>query len=319
MAVPYDYYRIFYYVAQHGSFTRAAEALGNNQPNITRCMNSLEQDLGCRLFVRTNHGVSLTPEGQRLYSRAAIAFEQLYLGENEIREDCSLETGSISIAASETALHLLLLDRLDAFHRRYPGVRLRITNDSTPRAMEALLHGQADCAVVTTPVRVKKPLRETSLLSFRELLLCGPDFRRLAAEARWLRDVEPCPFVCLGSGTSTFSFYQQLFLKHGLTFHVDMEAATMDQVLPMVQHNLGIGFYPEPMAAAALENGSVTPVRLAETVPERSVSLIEDLARPQSVAMKAMRKMLLTPEEPFSRQPHPGDAACPPPHVQAEP
>ena len=301
MAVPYDYYRIFYYVAQHKSFTKAAEALGNNQPNITRCMNNLEQDLECKLFVRTNHGVSLTPEGERLYSRAAVAVEQLRLGENEIRADCSLEAGSISIAASETALHLLLLNRLDAFHRRYPGVHLRITNDSTPRAMEALLHGQVDCAVVTTPVKVKKPLRETPLLSFREILLCGPDFRYLAAEPRRLRDVEPCPFVCLGSGTSTFSFYQRLFLKHDLAFHVDMEAATMDQVLPMVQHNLGIGFYPEPMTAAALESGSVTPVRLTVPVPERSVSLIEDLARPQSVAMKALKKMLLAPEEPCSK------------------
>ena len=301
MAVPYDYYRIFYYVAQHKSFTRAAEALGNNQPNITRCMNNLEQDLGCKLFVRTNHGVSLTPEGERLYSRAAVAVEQLRLGENEIRADCGLEAGSISIAASETALHLLLLDRLDAFHRRYPGVHLRITNDSTPRAMEALLHGQVDCAVVTTPVRVKKPLRETPLLSFREILLCGPDFRYLAAEPRRLRDVEPCPFVCLGSGTSTFSFYQRLFLRHDLAFHVDMEAATMDQVLPMVQHNLGIGFYPEPMAAAALADRSVTPVHLSVQVPERSVSLIEDLSRPQSVAMKALKKMLLAPEEPCSK------------------
>ena len=85
MAVPYDYYRIFYYVAQHKSFTRAAEVLGNNQPNITRCMNNLEQDLGCKLFIRTNRGISLTPEGVRLYGRAAVAFEQLRLGENEIR------------------------------------------------------------------------------------------------------------------------------------------------------------------------------------------------------------------------------------------
>ena len=107
--------------------------------------------------------------------------------------------------------------------------------------------------MVTTPVRVKKPLREATRLSFWEILICAPDFRYLTAETRQFRDVESCPFVCLGSGTSTFSFYQQLFLKHGLTFHVDMEAATMDQVLPMVQHNLGIGFYPEPMAAAALD------------------------------------------------------------------
>ena len=232
MAVPYDYYRIFYYVAQCKSFTRAAEVLGNNQPNITRCMNNLEQDLGCKLFIRTNRGISLTPE--RL---------PLRLGESEIRRDCSLETGSSSIAASETTLHLLLLDRLAAFHRAYPGVHLRITNDSTPRAAEALLRGQVDCAVVTTPFQVKKPLHETTLLSFREILLCGSVFYHLAAEMRRLQDVESCPFVCLGTGTSTFSFYQKLFFKHDLTFHVDMEAATMDQVLPMVQHNLGIGFY----------------------------------------------------------------------------
>ena len=211
MAVPYDYYRIFYYVAQHKSFTRAAEALGNNQPNITRCMNNLEQDLGCKLFVRTNHGVSLTPEGERLYSRAAIAFEQLQLGENEIRADCSLEAGSISIAASETALHLLLLDRLDAFHRRYPGVHLRITNDSTPRAMEALLHGQVDCAVVTTPVRVKKPLRETPLLSFGKFCSAARTSviwrRSPGGSGTW----SPAPLCALAAAPAPFPFTSGCF------------------------------------------------------------------------------------------------------------
>ena len=298
MSVPYDYYRIFYYVAQCRSFTRAAEALGNNQPNVTRCMNNLEQDLGCRLLVRTNHGVSLTPEGERLYVRAAAAFEQLRLGEDEIRGDCSLETGSISIAASETALHLMLLGRLSVFHRRYPGVRMRFTNDSTPRAVESLRRGEVDLAVVTSPVRLKKPLRQTALVSFREILICGSDFRYLSSETRRLQEVELCPFVCLGSGTSTFEFYQRLFLTHDLAFHVDMEAATMDQVLPMVRSNLGIGFYPEPMAAPAIAEGSVSQIRLAEQVPERTVSLVEDASRPQSVAMRALKQLLSPAERP---------------------
>ena len=163
--------------------------------------------------------------------------------------------------------------------------------------MEALLRGQVDCAVVTTPCPAKKSLRETPLVPFPEILICGPAFADLAAKTRRLRDVEPCPFVCMGSGTSTFSFYQRLFLKHDLTFHVDMEAATMDQVLPMVQHDLGIGFFPEPMAAAALADGSVTRIRLTESVPQRAVSLVEDLSRPQSVAMKALKKLLLAPAD----------------------
>ena len=65
--ISYDYYRIFYYVAQYKSFTKAAEMLDNNQPNITRCMNNLESEIGCKLFVRSNRGITLTPEGERLY------------------------------------------------------------------------------------------------------------------------------------------------------------------------------------------------------------------------------------------------------------
>lgn len=78
-----------------------------------------------------------------------------------------------------------------------------------------------------------------------------------------------------------------------------MEAATMDQVLPMVQHNLGIGFYPEPMAASFIVSGDVSQIRLVEPVPERSVSLIEDATRPQSVAMKALKKLLCADPEQF--------------------
>ena len=67
----------------------------------------------------------------------------------------------------------------------------------------------------------------------------------------------------------------------------------MDQVLPMVQHNLGIGFYPKPMAFSAIAAGHVTQIHLVEPVPGRSVSLVEDTSHPQSIAMKALKKMLL--------------------------
>ena len=91
--ITYDYYRIFYYVAQYKSFTKAARALHNNQPNITRCMNNLEQELKCTLFLRSNKGIALTPEGRQLYEHVALAFEQLSIGEEEIRQNGELEPG----------------------------------------------------------------------------------------------------------------------------------------------------------------------------------------------------------------------------------
>lgn len=61
--MPFDYYRIFYYVAKYKSFSKAAKFLHNNQPNITRCMNIMESELGCTLFIRSHRGIKLTPEG----------------------------------------------------------------------------------------------------------------------------------------------------------------------------------------------------------------------------------------------------------------
>ena len=292
MPVTYDYYRIFYHVVQCRSFTRAAEALHNNQPNITRCMNNLEQELGCKLFVRSNRGISLTPEGKRLYRRVSVAFEQLQLGEDEIRRDCSLDTGTISIAASENPMHLLLLEKLSGFHHSYPGVKLRIMNASSPQAVVALQRGQVDCAVITTPASQTPSLRVTPLVSFRDVLLCGTEYRALAERPRRLRELANCSFICLGSGTSTYDFYQRLFTRHKLPFRVDLEAATTTQVLSMVRYNLGVAFYPETMAQAALTRGEVLHVPLIEPIAERTVCLVEDAVHPQSVAMKALRRHL---------------------------
>ena len=63
--ITYDYYRIFYFVAQYHSFTKAAEILKNNQPNITRCMNNLESELGCKLFIRSQYHGAIVFIGRR--------------------------------------------------------------------------------------------------------------------------------------------------------------------------------------------------------------------------------------------------------------
>lgn len=182
-----DYYRIFYYVAQYKSFSKAAEVMGNNQPNITRCMNILENELGCKLFIRSNRGVQLTVEGERLHNHVSIAMEQLVAGENELLKEKGLESGLVNIGASETALRLILLTELESFHHQYPHVKLRISNHSTPQAIQALENGLVDFAVITTPIALKKPLQRIPLFSFREILLGGPEFADIASTPHHLQ------------------------------------------------------------------------------------------------------------------------------------
>ena len=103
MYVDWEYYKIFYYVAKYQNFTRAARVLGNNQPNITHAMNRLESQLNCVLFIRSNRGVTLTPEGELLYSRIASAAVQIQDAEEELSATATLEHGAISISTTETA------------------------------------------------------------------------------------------------------------------------------------------------------------------------------------------------------------------------
>ena len=81
MYISYEYYRIFYHVARCGNLTKAAEALQNSQPNLTRAIRNLEAEIGCPLFSRTNRGMILTPEGEGLYRHIKIACTEIEAGE----------------------------------------------------------------------------------------------------------------------------------------------------------------------------------------------------------------------------------------------
>ena len=293
MNVTFEYYRIFYYVAKYGNFTKAAHALNSSQQNVTRAMNCLEHEVNCTLFVRTNRGVFLTPEGERLYTRVSAAMVQLQMAEEELTDSIALEHGSISLGASEIALNIYLLDRLRKFHMTYPGVRLKICNDSTPQAIHSVRNGEIDFAVVTSPMNLDDPLREIRLQGFQEILVGGKSFAGLADKKLSFEDLKEYPFICLGMDTTTYHFYYQLFLSYGVELVPDTEAATTDQVLPLVKSELGLAFLPEIMTRDAIQKQEIVQIQLKHEIPMRYISMVYDEKRPMNVAAQRFKKILL--------------------------
>ena len=84
MSISYDYYKIFYYVATYRSFNKAAAVLSNSQPNISRSISILESQLGCKLFNRSQKGVTLTVAGEELFIQVEAAFKHLSAGEDRV-------------------------------------------------------------------------------------------------------------------------------------------------------------------------------------------------------------------------------------------
>lgn len=291
MNISYDAYRVFFYTAKYRSFTLAARALQNSQPNITRTIKNLEQALGCTLFLRNNRRVELTQDGETLYRHVSDAFEQLQAGEEALRRGGGLDGGILRITATEVALRVFLLPVLSQFRARYPGVHIKLLNSSTPAAIEELSKGLADLAFVTTPVDITGKLRSTPLTDVREVAVCGGAYPFLTGCKVTLEALSGYPMISLGEHGSTYRFYSQFFADHHVPFEPDIEAATADQILPMVKANLGIGFVPASFLSEADWGQSIYPIDLVQKLPPRQVCLVESVQQPAAAAAKELKKI----------------------------
>ena len=166
MTSNFEYYKIFYYVAKYGNLTRAAAALNTSQPAVTRVIHKLEADLGCRLFIRSKSGMELTAEGSRFFEYVSAGCLQFFRAESHLSDLLQLENGSISISATETALHSWLFEAMEAFHQEYPGVHFQILNHSTQDSIQAVRDGKVDFAMVSSlPLHISGPPSETRQLT----------------------------------------------------------------------------------------------------------------------------------------------------------
>ena len=291
MNISYDYYRVFYYVAKLKSFTAAAQALMNNQPNITRMMKKLEEELGCTLFIRQRHGITLTPEGEKLYVHISVAMEHILSGEEEIAREKSLQGGVVTIAASEIALHCVLLPALKKYRKAYPGIRIRISNQTTPQALSELKKGLADMALVTDPFTLPEGITAKVLRKIKEVPVCSTAFSLTTGMSLTDEQIRKYPLIGLGEQTGSFTFYSAVFGKMGWTFSPDVEAATSDQILPMVKSDLGIGFVPLDFLEKENMEGLVI-LDMEPPVPERNICLLKRKGESLSLAAAELEKQI---------------------------
>lgn len=127
----------------------------------------------------------------------------------------------------------------------------------------------------------------------REVPICGSAFSELTKDTVALARLAEYPIVSLAEGTSSRDFYSNLFLRHDLPFCPDVEVETIDQVLPVVRSNLGIGFVPREMLYGPPELTGIYPLMLDEPIAPRSICLFQRKNQPLSIAARQLRKMLL--------------------------
>ncbi|MFC7667583.1 LysR substrate-binding domain-containing protein [Hymenobacter humi] len=142
--------RVFQAVAQHLSFTKAAQGLFITQPAVTKHIRELERQYGQRLLERRGNRVALTEAGRLLLAHAeAVAHSHQQL-EDQLHglRDPEEAAGRLRLGASTTLAQYILPGLLPAFQARYPKVQLTLLNANSEHIAEALLRGELDLGFV---------------------------------------------------------------------------------------------------------------------------------------------------------------------------
>lgn len=137
----------FVHVAELSSFTKAAQALGYSQSTVSFQIKQLENELGCLLFERINHTISLTDKGKELLAYAQSVnnlteeFMQNMNSQKELR-------GFIHFVTPDSVCEDMLLTNYLDFHKHYPGIDLKFTNADTGDMFDMIDRNEAD-AIIT--------------------------------------------------------------------------------------------------------------------------------------------------------------------------
>lgn len=143
--------RLFISIAEAKNITKAANQLFLSQPALSRQLTLLENELGCKLIIRKNHGVDLTPAGEVLYLRSKVFLNDFLSITEAVREATSGVYGLLTIGTINTCLPLVT-KIISIFKKKYPNVTFRIAPDIPHRLTDDLDKGNIQFAFLRAPM-----------------------------------------------------------------------------------------------------------------------------------------------------------------------
>lgn len=160
---PFDIHELhlFQLVAEHRSFTKAAEAVGVTQSAVTRQVQGIEESLGVNLFERTTRSVQLTPAGQMLLTESGRLLGSVDQMLQRVREEFAGAKKEVRVAVSRSVSLAYLPGFFHANLRRLPQVGYRVSHEPSGKILSALEKNETDLGVVCPPTRLPETVRVT--------------------------------------------------------------------------------------------------------------------------------------------------------------
>ena len=272
MNVNLEYYRIFYVVAKHKNITRAAEELMISQPAISKCIKTLEEQLGGSLFIRTKRGVVLTREGEEFYKYIMHALDFIHNAENKFSDMINLDIGTIRIGSSTTLTKQFLMPYLEKFHKMYPKIKIEIETHISGELLHRLRHGLIDLVILNIPKKIDNDFEVEIIKAVQDCFVVGEEYKYLCNEKLHINNLNNFPLVFQLRGSTSRNYIDMYAASNGVTFEPDMELAGFSLVTEFTKIGFGIGHSTVEFIKDDLNN-KLYVLDVEPKIPKRNVGI----------------------------------------------
>lgn len=266
--------RLFIYIAEQKSLTKAAERLHLSLAAASNRVKEMESRFGVRLLYRENKGVQLSPAGETMLVHAQQFMQQVERMKSEMQQYNNGIKGHIRIFANTTAVTEFMPEVLGDFLARHPHVNVAMEERLNHDIVRAVQEGTADIGVVAG-LSAAPGLEFINFSTDHLVLATRPGHPLAGAGTTSFASTLEFEHVGLHEGSTLQHFLARIVAETGQQLKLRIQVRSFEAMCRMIAANVGIGVLPRSVAARYAASMGLDIVELSEpwAVRERSVAV----------------------------------------------
>ncbi len=252
----------FLQVAEHGSFSRAAETLGLTQPTLSTRIRLLELDVGQQLFERLGRGVRLTEAGRAFYPYAERSLSVLREGREAIVASQRPDRGRLRIGTARVIGAYVLPNILSDLRSDYPGIDVTIMTGRSHEVLQVIL--DEDVHIGLSRTLVHPEIESVFLYNEEVVFVTHPEHPLASRDRATISEIAQEPLILYDKESTYYIMITRVCRDAGIVPRVIMNLDSVEATKKMIERGLGVSFLPASAVQTELQLGTLAQVPLAE-------------------------------------------------------
>ena len=276
----------FIHVAELGSFTKAAEHLGYSQSTVSFQIKQLEDELGCLLFERINHTITLTQRGHELVSYA----HQVRTLTDEFRDNIEEEkcAGHVHIVAPDSVCDSMITRKYTDFYEEFPDISIKFTTADTSVMFDMLDHNEADIIITLDAHSYQKDYVIAKEEPISMHFVASSSSKYANKKKLSIRDIAKENFILTEYGQGYRKVFDKELAKMSLEITPILEIGRTDIISSVIADSDMISFLPDFVTREMVAEGRLCYLDVCDMKPEIWKQLIYHKNKWMSKSLKSV-------------------------------